>query len=404
MYFIIKIFGINKSIKNIISFIHFCGPIFIKISQNLIYKEYIPSNLKNELVKLGYKNNYDKIKLPDVPKSFKFSNFDKPIAVGSVAIVWKGKWNDKNAIIKIVKPNIKNDLNRSKFLFNVFLWWVKLLNKNFNILDTFEKTYIYQQMYSGLNMNIEKNNLIKFKHSFQPFEKFIKIPEVYYCNKNLIIESEEKGYHIEKFKKLYPDKLDHVINIIQALFYKMFFDNFLHADIHPANFFIQLNKFNQPKIVLLDFGLVESFDSNFFYKLIFLFQQNIFFPDLYKAIQLLAELNKFNNGNKKLFIKESNNYLNKINFKKQCHMMTYGTNDNVELIPFSQILNNILLIASKNKMKFPGNILILLNTFMLVDDYRSIQYGNSISWRNRYKFIKDNGFYDDFKEKILEII
>ena len=77
LYFIIKIFGINKSIKNIIYFIQFCGPIFIKISQNLIYKNYIPTNLKKELVKLGYKNKYNKIKFPNIPDSFKFNNFDK---------------------------------------------------------------------------------------------------------------------------------------------------------------------------------------------------------------------------------------------------------------------------------------------------------------------------------------
>ena len=400
----IKLFGINKCIQNIIEFIIFGGPIFVKISQNLIYKKNIPIVLKKKLIEFNNRTIHTNLSLPIIPPQFKFKDINKPLAVGSIATVWEGTWNNNKAIIKIVDDNIKNKLDRSKYLFNILLWWLNLFNNKINILDTFEKKYIYKQMYSGINMNIESKNLYKFKKLFKPFQEFIKIPNIYYYNQNIIIESKEEGMHIEKFKKIYPDKLNFVINIIQAMFYKMFFDNFLHADIHPANFLISLNKSDKPYIILFDFGLVESFDEIFFPKLIYLFQKNIFFPDLYKTIKILSEINISERGKIKLFTKQSYKYLDKIDLNKQYHMMLYGTNDNVKIIPLSVIIKNILNIASINFIKFPGNILILLNTFILVDDYRSIYYGNAISWKNRLKFIKNTGFYSNYENNIKKYL
>ena len=402
LYFMILVFGIDKNIKNIVDFINFGGVVFIKISQNLAYKNNIKGVLKQEILKFGNKNIFHPFNLPKLPFLFKFIKKDEPLAVGSVAVVWKGMWCKKHVIIKIIKPNIRAEIKRSIYLFNIFLFFSNLIYKNNQLFGCFEKEYLYQQLYTSINLKNEYNNILKFKLLNNNFEDYIIIPTVYYYSDTILIESYHSGFNMENIITKYSDKLEQVVNLIQAVFYKMFFENLLHADLHPNNFLIKFVN-DKPKIVLLDFGLVEKFNNKFFKQLLYLFQKNIFFPDLYKLIILLANINLNFNVKTDNFVNESNNYLIKINYLQQINKMLYNDNQ-IKLIPFNCIITKILSIAAKNKIIFPGNILILLNTFILIDDYRSIFYGNRISWKQRLNYIKSTPFYLNYRTNIIKII
>ena len=112
------------------------------------------------------------------------------------------------------------------------------------------------------------------------------------------------------FIKQHPEKKDEASHLLHCCFYKMFFDNFIHADLHNSNIRFRINEDDQVQIIFLDFGLVSEIESQDIYAdFINIYKENIFVPDYDKFIALLKKLNISKLGKLDEFEDKMNHYL-----------------------------------------------------------------------------------------------
>jgi predicted unusual protein kinase regulating ubiquinone biosynthesis (AarF/ABC1/UbiB family) len=191
-------------------------------------------------------------------------DIDKPTNSGSISLIFNAKLNDKPVIIKILRKNIKNTINKgldllifigniSKYIPKLNLLMIdKLINKN--------KSNLYNQIHF-IN---EVHNLQIYHEKFLT-HKYIVTPVVYSeyteMNNSLIIMDYIDGKCLHE---LTFEELNHYYYSFSKFILKsMFSKNILHGDLHPGNilFFNEIvNNEKIYKIGIIDMGMV--FDLN----------------------------------------------------------------------------------------------------------------------------------------------
>ena len=126
-----------------------------------------------------------------------------------------------------------------------------------------------------LDLRLEASNLAKFTAKFAA-DKFAVFPQPIegYVRKNVLVETLMGGEPIVHFMMLPPssnkqenDKINRLklklSDLGTRLMLKMiFFDNFVHGDLHPGNLMVQIDKKSgEPRLVVLDCGIVYSTKS-----------------------------------------------------------------------------------------------------------------------------------------------
>ena len=379
------------------------GPIFIKIGQNLANKKDIDSNLKNKLIKLQnqnfYKSTFD-VKLLKI--NYNIDELDEnPIASGSIASIFKGTFKKNKCIVKKVHKNIvKNTIIsinlfeglRNKIIGNGIL-------SNFNQLVDIKQ--VYKEVLDQTDLNNETNNLNNIKNNFnnREFSDLIIFPEVYYNDKEVIIESFEEGYSIMEFTKKYPNRKKEASHLIHCVFYKMFFDNCIHADMHFSNVrFTIIN--DKVKIILYDFGLITSITNLDHYKtFINVYKKNMFIPDKERFIEMLIQFNKNKDANVENFRKECDKLSDKITNPK-----VYIENPNIKYKnTTTDLIKEALDIALKNNFKICDYAFNICNGFILLDDYNLYISDDKSLLKERFEYAKNHGFIEDMKKSAKKI-
>jgi len=387
------------------------GPIFIKIGQNVANKNNINPILKKNIIKLQQENYYERTADPNYIKS-KYeldSIIEKPIASGSIATIFRGIYNKKDSIIKIVHNNIvKNTI----ISINLFDGLRSKLNNN-DLLSNFnqmvELKQIYKEVLNQTNLNNEIFNLITIKNNFsnRTFSNLVIFPEVYYFDKNIIIESYEEGLDIKTFIQKFPNKSKEASHLIHCVFYKMFFDNCIHTDMHFSNIRFRLDN-DKVKIILYDFGLVSKMnDINDFKMFLNVFKKNLFAPDKNRFIELLKNLNINDEANIEKFEEDCKKYSTVHNMSNTVENLKTGKyNKNGEIdcqFSVTEVIQKCLDFALDNNLKINDYVFNICNGFILLDDYNIlISEGDSIM-KERYKYANDNGFLEDMKKSASEV-
>jgi predicted unusual protein kinase regulating ubiquinone biosynthesis (AarF/ABC1/UbiB family) len=375
------------------------GPVFIKIGQNLANKNNIDSKLKQKLLVLQ-ENNFSKDNLA-VLKDIDIDKIDKnPIAAGSIASVYQGVYNGKKCIIKVTHPDIFkrtiisiNLFESIRSYFSDHSWF-----STFNQLVEFSQTY--KEILDQTNFNNEVNNINLFKKNFKDFSDIIVIPDVYYNNNNVIIESYEDGLSFVNFIKTFPEKKKEASHVLHCCFYKMFFDNYIHADLHSSNIRFRINKNDNVQLILLDFGLVSTIDEQKIYAdFINVYKKNIFVPDYKKFIKLLKKVNINEDANLEQFEKE----LIEISEKSDLSSMLNGiTTDKNYKYKKKDDLDNIITksmnTALKNNLKFKDYIFNICNGFILLEDYRYLISEDKSDFHERFDYAEEKGFIKNMKD------
>jgi len=203
-----------------------------------------------------------------------------PIGTGSVAQVFKGLLKQFNpqthkeemieVAVKMIHPHVEKLIKVDMELFNHFA----------NVLDMFpslellslgescrEFSHVMKQQ---LDLRFEANHLLKFTKKFMN-EKWAIFPKPIdgYITKNVLIETLMTGTPINYFMKL-SDNISNKVNDLKLklsdlgarLIIKMiFFDNYVHGDLHPGNVLVQVQPNGEPRLVILDCGIVYSSPS-----------------------------------------------------------------------------------------------------------------------------------------------
>lgn len=225
------------------------GPTFVKVGQYISTRnDFFPEELTKEFSKLQ-----------DSVEPFDISIIDlevpnlivtpEPIASGSIGQVHKAYYNDKKCIVKLLRPDIQEQVDED--IFNL-----KIISRIINIfspggsddiqmfLREFENMIIMET-----NFNKEYENMKNFRKNFEEIE-WIIVPEVYYASQNILIMEYVKSQKITETSSYNKKSLAWSLTKSQIL--QIINTGYFHGDPHPGNVGVR-----DGKLVYYDFGMVS---------------------------------------------------------------------------------------------------------------------------------------------------
>lgn len=186
-----------------------------------------------------------------------------PIKSGVVALVFKGKLNDKPVAIKILRKNIelkiKKGIENILNLFHIIKFLISFLHKsNINTIEILQNNQ--QLLLNQCNFENEINNLQLFKEKFSKSSHII-IPNVYTnftnISNELIIMDFLEG---ELMNNMPQNDMKTYFSVIRSfIFDSLLIYNINHADFHPGNIILLPDN----KIGIIDFGMVFKNSKKF---------------------------------------------------------------------------------------------------------------------------------------------
>ena len=283
----------NAMIKNIASKMSHKNIFFTKIFQafannnNLFDKDLFhhfityTDNVTYNTNEIDYNGLYDLINIARKNNDELSIESEIPIKSGNIALVYNGKLNGKNVIIKYRRKNITEKFNKSmseiELLVNISAKIPYL--RDLNISDLFEENR--EIMTNQLNFLNEVKNINIFREKFNDVNT-ICVPEVYsyFTDENpcAIIMEKIEGNRIENI--LNEDKHEYSKILSRFNLKCVFYDAIYHADLHSGNVIFMKeyhtfkdennNMTTEPvlKIGIIDYGIIGTMTRE---------EQNIFF-------------------------------------------------------------------------------------------------------------------------------
>lgn len=266
-YFVknISYFLINNDkyllIKNLCNDISKINIVYIKIFQSIsINSTFFDKKTQNYLIQYTDKVpfNNDEIDYESLKYLKQYIEIsDYPVNSGIFALVYKGKYNNHDVAIKILKVNIKNKLinciDNLEILFYICNFIPKIKQFNlYNLLIQNKINLINQTCFFN-----ESNNLKNFKKSIED-NKNIIIPDIFdtFTSSNIIVMNFIKGKKFSELKKEEYDKYGKLL--LTLMFCKNGITNYMHSDLHIGNIL-----FLENKLCILDFGLVMKINDEY---------------------------------------------------------------------------------------------------------------------------------------------
>lgn len=198
-----------------------------------------------------------------------------PVGAGSVAQVYKGTVMKENkeveVAIKLIHPNveklIKVDMELLSTMANIIDWFPDL-----EILSIGETCRQFaDSMRCQLDLRVEAKNLIVFSKNFIN-EKWAVFPEPVegLVTKNVLVETLMEGTPIAAFMQMKSEVGDEIDKLklklsdlgVRLILKMIFFDNFIHGDLHPGNLFVKILPNGEPRLGVIDCGIVYSSKSD----------------------------------------------------------------------------------------------------------------------------------------------
>jgi hypothetical protein len=253
-------------------------------SNNLVDKELFhhfvtyTDNVKYDISEIDYNGVYDLMNIARNNGDELSINSETPIKSGNIALVYTGKLNGQNVIIKYRRNNIIEKFNKSMNELNLLVSVCEKLPYicDLNIKDLFEENR--EIMTKQLDFVNEVANIELFRDKFKDV-KTICIPKVYSyfteTNPCAIIMEKLEGKRIEHI--LPCDKYEYSKILSRFNLKCVFYDSIYHADLHSGNIIfmkddnnIDESSYTSPglRIGIIDYGIIGTMTRE---------EQNVFF-------------------------------------------------------------------------------------------------------------------------------
>jgi len=183
---------------------------------------------------------------------------------GCIGQVYKGILLDtkEEVAVKIMHPNVRQDIDTDLDLMRLAAYLGSKLGKVkfLNLQGAVEE--FAGMLKLQLDLRTEAENLDRFNVNFKD-DKDVVFPKLipgFRTTKDVLVESFCAGIPVLQYARLNHDDQETLTKLcvvgIRAVCKMIFFDNFLHGDLHPGNVFVNPTT---KKFVLLDVGIVKEY-------------------------------------------------------------------------------------------------------------------------------------------------
>jgi predicted unusual protein kinase regulating ubiquinone biosynthesis (AarF/ABC1/UbiB family) len=275
------------------------GPSYIKLGQWLSSRaDLLPLPYLEELSKLQDKvppAEFSKIK-PIIESELGklqniFESFNTNALLGaSLGQVYLAKYNNRDVIIKISRPNIEEVIENDIYILKKILpLATRFIDPNLAFSAEGMLSQFIETVYEEMDYRIEADNLITIKRNLAGDNSVI-IPSVILdrSSKHVLTMEYIPGIKITDIAALDAMGIDRsmLVTRVHRLFFKMLLrHNIFHADPHPGNISVADNG----SIILYDFGMVGRLDNKTRLRLIRLYLGMID-KDPPRTVNILMEL------------------------------------------------------------------------------------------------------------------
>ena len=343
------------------------GPTFIKFGQVLsVRPDLIPKEYSKELEKLQDSvppfpfDDAKAIIEKDFGKSIEhlFLHFEKkPIASASISQVHKAilKTGEKVAV-KVQRPDVKHIMETD---IEIMFYFAKLLERHMEKIRKFRPLRIVNEFKEWtekeLDFRLEARNAKRFYQNFKG-SKTVCIPKVYddLTSERVLTLEFIEGIELQNAREIKRRKLDFneiITNSFNAIMIQVFVHGIFHADPHPGNIIVMKNN----SIAFVDFGIVGYFDEKLKNKCIDL---------LYGIVEQNDELIMETLVSMGMESDDINYEQLKSDIGFIIQPLQYST---IKDIKVSKVLEEILDIALRHKLKVPASFVLFGKTIITLE-------------------------------------
>ena len=275
------------------------GPSYIKLGQWLSSRaDLLPLPYLEELANLQDKvppAEFSKVK-PIIESELGkleniFESFNTSALLGaSLGQVYLAKYNNRDVIIKIGRPNIEEVIENDIYILKKILpLATRFIDPNLAFSAEGMLSQFIETVYEEMDYRIEADNLVTIKRNLAGDNSVI-IPNVIQdrTSKHVLTMEYIPGIKITDIATLDAMGIDRsmLVTRVHRLFFKMLLrHNIFHADPHPGNISVADNG----SIILYDFGMVGRLDNKTRLRLIRLYLGMID-KDPPRTVNILMEL------------------------------------------------------------------------------------------------------------------
>ncbi|MEP6484715.1 MAG: ubiquinone biosynthesis regulatory protein kinase UbiB [Rudaea sp.] len=250
------------------------GPIFVKFGQILsTRRDLLPPDVADELSQLQdqvppFPGSQARAAIESAlgaPIATLYTSFDEtPLASASIAQVHAATLpNGADVVVKVLRPGIETriaaDIDLLRALGELAQRWHPAADKirPREIVAEIETT-----LRNELDLQREGANASVLRRNFASGEDVL-IPAVYWSHsKNGVLTMDRVyGAAVDDLAAIDAAGVDRVALAekgIRLFYTQVFRDNFFHADAHPGNIWVDLQRKTDPRFIALDFGIVGS--------------------------------------------------------------------------------------------------------------------------------------------------
>ena len=258
------------------------GPIFVKFGQLLsTRRDLMPQDIADELALLQDRvPPFDSdLAIAQITRSLGahpdqlFAHFERePVASASIAQVHFARLkNGKDVAVKVLRPGMKKLIDEDIALMHMAaslierVWGEARRLKPREVVGEFDK-YLHDE----LDLMREAANAAQLRRNFAN-STLLMVPEMYwdYCSSSVIVMERMRGIPVSQIERLAAEGVDLKklsSDGVEILFTQVFRDGFFHADMHPGNILVSIEKETFGRYIALDFGIVgtlNDFDKDY---------------------------------------------------------------------------------------------------------------------------------------------
>jgi predicted unusual protein kinase regulating ubiquinone biosynthesis (AarF/ABC1/UbiB family) len=226
-----------------------------------------------------------------------YETFDTSALSGaSLGQVYVAKYNGKQVIVKVSRPNIEEVIEKDIYILRKILpLGTRFIDPNLRFSAEGMLSQFIETIHEEMDYRIEAENLIAIKHNLRNDRK-IRIPSVFLdrTSKHVLTLEYIPGTKITDIAVLDAKGInrEELVVSIHYIFFKMLLrHSIFHADPHPGNISVD----DDGTIILYDYGMVGRLDNETRVRLVRLYL-GLIEKDPSRTVDLLIELGTLEPG------------------------------------------------------------------------------------------------------------